>query len=211
MTATATSLAPVQRNANLKHNVRIFRKHFEAIRSEPEQQLTDELPVTLPGIVASESATMIRLLVPLEGVDIRHVYIFASPSLIVLEVLTKSILKPSGPVENETQRYRITRELKLRDRIAKGSTTARLFGDSLEITSIKTASTSDEAWTEFIQIDTRCSLGLCEPPTLQARLPSWCNLSNYSDSDRNHHTAAQCSPFPPRSHETKCGFSPNRL
>ena len=161
----STSLAPIQRNTNPKGNVRVFRKHFEAARSEPQPQVTDELRVTLPGIAASESATMIRLLVPLEGVDVRHVYLIATPRSIELEVLTKSICKGSGPVRTETQRHRITRELTLRDAITKGSTTARLFGESLEITSIKTASTGDEAWSELIQVDTRCSVGGCEAPT----------------------------------------------
>lgn len=119
----------------------------------------------LPGISASESAIMIRLVVPMKGIDVRQVYIFVTPRSIVLEVLTKCILKHSGPIETETQCYRITRELRFRNSIAKGSTAARLSGASLEITSIKTADMDDDAWSEFIEIDTRSSLGLCEAPS----------------------------------------------
>jgi hypothetical protein len=96
---------------------------------------------------------------------VRQVYIFATPRSIVLGLPTKCILKHSGPIETETQRYRITRELSFRNSIAKGSTAARLSGGSLEIISIKTASMDDDAWSEFIEIDTRSSLGLCEAPS----------------------------------------------
>ena len=127
--------------------------------------MIDELQVVLPGILASESATMIRLLVPLERIDVRQVYIFVTPRSILFEVLRKSILKRPGPIETETQRYRITRELTFRDGIAKGSTGARLCGGSLEITSMKSARTEHDAWSEFIQLDTRSSAGLCEAPS----------------------------------------------
>jgi hypothetical protein len=55
--------------------------------------------VTLPGIFAGESATMIRFLVPWEGIDVRHVYLFANPHSIVFEVLRRYILKHCSPVD----------------------------------------------------------------------------------------------------------------
>lgn len=160
MTAAARSMAPVERDTNSTGKLRVFKQHVEGIVREPlDRQVTDELPVALPGIAASESATMIRLLVPLDRIDLRQVYIFATPRSILFEVLRKSVLKHPGPIETETQRYRITRELTFRDGIAKGSTGARLCGGSLEITSRKSASTDQEAWTEFIELDTRSSAG----------------------------------------------------
>lgn len=166
MTAAATSMAPVQPDTNSRRKLRIFKQHLETLVRDPlEGQVADELPVVLPGILAGESATMIRLLVPLDGIDMRQVYIFATPRSIIFEVLKRSTLKHPGPIETETQRYRITRELTFRDGIAKGSTVARLCGGSLEISSMKSASTDHEAWSEFIQLDTRSSAGLCVAPS----------------------------------------------
>lgn len=158
-------MAPVQRDVGSRRKLRNFKNHFEAIRREPvEARITDEVPAVLPDILASESATMFRFLVPFEGIDAREVYIFATPYSIVLELTTKCMVRHAGPIETETQSFRVTRELRFRNAIAKGSTVARFFGASLEITSLRTLSTSDEAWSEFIQVDTRNSLGFCEAP-----------------------------------------------
>ncbi|MFL6450023.1 MAG: Hsp20/alpha crystallin family protein [Bryobacteraceae bacterium] len=165
MTATAEALAPVHRETSSKYKLRILGKHTKAILNEwPETQATDVPPVLLSRICASESATMLNLTVPLEGIDVRQVYIFATPHSIVLEIGMNSTIKHSDPLEAEIQRHHTTREFIFRCAIARHSTMARLSGGSLEITSLKAASTSDEAWSEFIQVDTRCSVGICEAP-----------------------------------------------
>ena len=163
MTATATRLAPVQQTATPKHSPTGLVERFDTPRTNhPQALLTDDESLPLPAISVADSIRTFRVVVPLDGIDARQVFVFATPFSIVVEIRIKRVLEHPGPINSEIQRYRITRELRCREGIAKGSTAVRLLGSNLEITGIKASSPDDEDWSEFIQVDTRCSLGACQ-------------------------------------------------
>lgn len=173
MTATATLLAPVRQQTRPTRNSREASKHLNDIREQSHKfkfWALEENSVLLPAVTVSEGATMITVTVPLDDVDMRQVFVFATPRSILVEVLRKCLLNHCGPIASEVQRNRITRELKFRCGLAKGTTAARLAGGCLEITSIKAVITGDEAWSEFIQMDTRSSLGPCDRTNSPARV-----------------------------------------
>ena len=145
-------------------------KRFDPLRKNylepetPDPQISDERSFLFPTILINDHSTMFHVLIPLDGIDMRDVFVFATPNSIMLELRSKRILQHAGPISSEIQVQRITRELRCRDGIAKGSTTMNLVGGKLEITSIKAHTTGDEAWSEFIHMNTRCSLGMCGRP-----------------------------------------------
>ena len=113
----------------------------------------------LPPISVVEAGTGLKFLVPLSGIGARNVYVFAAPRSILIEIrITKHVTHP-GPIQQERQHQRITRELKLRKSIEEGSTSIRMVGDNLEIACVTTADPDDRLWSELLRMDTRASLG----------------------------------------------------
>lgn len=116
--------------------------------------LGDLLP---PANIASTGG-MLRILIPLCGVDIRHVYVMAPSRAIIVEIRTKNNLDYAGVGISELQDERITRELKLQTEIKEGSTTVRKVADNLEITCSMSDAADDRAWSELIRVDTPASI-----------------------------------------------------
>jgi hypothetical protein len=113
----------------------------------------------LPAIEITDTGSFFIILVPLNGLDAYRFYVFALPHSILIEIrLSRSIVHYATNCE-EIQHQRVTRELKLGHAIKEGSTTVRLSGSDLEINCVKAPRSDDRAWSELVQMDTRCSLG----------------------------------------------------
>lgn len=121
-----------------------------------EESLMDKM---LPRIAIAETVTSIKLVVPLNGADPRHAFVFATPTSILIEIRITNIIERSRIVYKEIQHQRITRDLKLDTNIQEGSTRVRMLGDNLEITCTKALSGDDKVWSELVYTTTRSSLG----------------------------------------------------
>jgi HSP20 family molecular chaperone IbpA len=113
----------------------------------------------LPEIAVSETAGTLNMTVPLRGVDARKVFVVASAHSILIEVRITNSVPRSGFIYKEVQQQRITRELRFRENIVKGSTFVRYFGGDLEITCLKVQSADETSWSELVRLDTRNFLG----------------------------------------------------
>lgn len=118
----------------------------------------------LPDLTIHETATAYRILVPLKGVDLRHVYVFATPRAILVEIRIKTALVHAGTVHKEIQEQRLLRELRLGAVLKEGTTAVRAVGTDLEITCIKAVNAEEKAWSEMVRWDTRASLGCVKSP-----------------------------------------------
>jgi len=146
-----------------------FRSIKNATPSQHEDQELDFSNV-LPPVEITETAEHLRILIPLDGIDARHVYVFATARSISIEVRMKhSIIRPGGIYE-EVQYQRLTRELKLHQAIRQGLNNLRVMCDNLEITCRKAFTSDDTTWSELLQMDTRGSLG-CVPMQVSSRQP----------------------------------------
>lgn len=113
----------------------------------------------LPAKIVNED-TAYKLVVPISGIDPRHVYVLAAPHSVLVEIRTKCVIphEVDGAAVNENTQQRISREFTLPDEIEAGTAAVRISGDSLEITAAKSPS-EHEPWSELIHFDTRGSLG----------------------------------------------------
>jgi HSP20 family molecular chaperone IbpA len=114
---------------------------------------------SLPPISVSETESGLCVWVPLHGVDARHIYVLASPHAITIEILIKHTVPHSGIVYKEYQHQCITRALQLHSAIKEGSTSVRMGTNRLEIRCSEESATTERTWSEFIQFNTRGSLG----------------------------------------------------
>lgn len=114
---------------------------------------------SLPPVRLTETEHELRIKLPLGGLDLRHVYVFASPRCIVVESRSKTSIAHAAVCATEVQDERIIRELKLHINIKEGSTRVRILGDELEITCTKAQAADDCHWSESLRLDTRASLG----------------------------------------------------
>ena len=149
--------APNPRNRNLCGQPRTLDRsaYPRSITSDPTV-LED---CCLPAKVMNED-TAYKLVVPISGIDPRHVYVLAAPHSVLVEIRTKCVIphEMDGAAINENTQQRISREFTLTDEIEAGTAAVRISGDSLEITAIKSRS-EHEPWSELIHFDTRGSLG----------------------------------------------------
>ncbi len=113
----------------------------------------------LPEIAVNETDSVLNLSIPLRGVDARTVYVIASARSITVEVRIINAICRTGFIHKELQQQRITRELRFRENIVKGSTIVRYFGGDLEIRCVKGHCEDESAWSELVTLDTRSSLG----------------------------------------------------
>lgn len=113
----------------------------------------------LSPIEVTDTASGFRIVVPLNGIDARHFYVFALPHSVLIEMRMRTATVHCGADCEETQNQRVTRELRLTNAIKEGGTTVRLLGSNLEITCSKAPRLDDKAWSELIQLQTHCSLG----------------------------------------------------
>lgn len=117
------------------------------------------LGASLHPIAVSETAAALSIRVPLNGIDARHVYVLASEHAITIEIRDKHTIPHSDILYQECQHECVTRELQFHSAIKEGSTNVRMGVDRLEITCRKEPATTERSWSEFIQFNTRGSLG----------------------------------------------------
>jgi HSP20 family molecular chaperone IbpA len=116
----------------------------------------------LPPIEWDESDAGHTILVPMHGIDLRHIYVVAGPDSILIDMKVRKTVKheDEGPLLVEIRDQRISRELKFRHTIQKGATVVRVRGEALEITCRKATQTEESnSWSELLRFDTRSSLG----------------------------------------------------
>lgn len=113
------------------------------------------------GVSETESAFCVS--VPLNGVDPRHVYVLVSSHAITVEIRIKHTVPHSGTIYKECRYQCVTRELQLRSGIKEGSTRVQMGANRLEITCCKDAMPTERTWSEFVQLNTRASLGCVQP------------------------------------------------
>lgn len=112
-----------------------------------------------PPIEITESQSEYKMIVQLSGIDPRHIYIFAMPQSILIEIRFKSLVrhetKKAAVMESIDQR--IAREFSLPVEIEQGATTIRTCGESLVVTAQKAKERQETSWSQLIQFDTRVS------------------------------------------------------
>ncbi|MBV9035367.1 MAG: hypothetical protein JO182_12840 [Acidobacteriaceae bacterium] len=126
----------------------------KAIRTQPFP-----LDKKLPPFQWSESTGECTIMVPVAGVDLRQIFILATPDTLLIEFRDRETLKQEGysPVFSETRDRRVSRELRLRHPIEKGIC-LQIYGSEMRITCRK-ARTQEEPWSELLYYNTRASLG----------------------------------------------------
>jgi HSP20 family molecular chaperone IbpA len=117
----------------------------------------------LPPIEWKEDDAGQTILVPMRGIDLRHIYMVATPGSILIEMRIRKTVKyqGDGPLLTEIRDQRISRELRFRHAIQKGATVVRVRGEALQISCRKATETQEEdnSWSELLGFDTRSSLG----------------------------------------------------
>ena len=116
-------------------------------------------PQSLAPITITETASQFKILLPLDGIDARKLYIFATQQSILIEVRINRTVRHQRANCQEVQHQRLTREIRLHKPIEEGATTVSWIGNNLEITCVKATDLADRAWSEFVHLDTRASLG----------------------------------------------------
>jgi hypothetical protein len=92
-------------------------------------------------------------------VDARNIYVFASANAISVEIRIKHTVPHSGIIYKECQHECVRRELHFHSAIKEGSTSVWMGANGLEITCTKEPAATERTWSEFIQFNTRGSLG----------------------------------------------------
>jgi len=116
----------------------------------------DVLPIQV-----TEDRDEYRILVPMGGIDLRHVYVLATHRSLLIEIRVRKTLQHQGddPLDAEVEDRRVSRELKLRHPIERRRTVVDTVGDSLRITSLKASEAEENDWSDLVHFDTRTSLG----------------------------------------------------
>jgi HSP20 family molecular chaperone IbpA len=113
----------------------------------------------LPPATITETEDTLRILIPLYGVDLRHVYVIATARSIIVEIRMKNRIDHEGVAMTEVQEQRMIRELKFLTNIEERTTGVRVVRGELEITCTKADSGDDRGWSDLMHFDTRASLG----------------------------------------------------
>jgi HSP20 family molecular chaperone IbpA len=100
------------------------------------------------------------VIVPMTGIDLRQVFVVATPHTLLIEVRDRESVnyEGNGPVFSEIRDRRVSRELRLRHPIEKDVHLHR-NANQLLITCRKTATGEEQSWSELLRFDTRASLG----------------------------------------------------
>ena len=112
-----------------------------------------------PEIKVAESQSEYKIIVQLSGIDPRHIYVFAMPQSILIEIRFKSLVRHETlkPAVMESIDQRIAREFSLPVEIEQGATTIRTCGESLVVTARKAKERQETSWSQLIQFDMRVS------------------------------------------------------
>jgi hypothetical protein len=126
-------------------------RDLEIDRGQPFVFLT-QLPAVKP---------VANILVPTNGIDLRHFYVVATPDSLLIDVRIRNSFKhdEADPVFAEIQNQRISRELRFRHPIEERGTIVHVRGGELQITCRKAATSDEKSWSEILHFDTRASLG----------------------------------------------------
>jgi HSP20 family molecular chaperone IbpA len=119
------------------------------------------LETGVPSIQVTEDRDTYRILVPMSGIDLRHVYVLAAPQSLLIEIRVRKTVQheQDDPVDAEVEDRRVSRELKLRHPIERRRTVVDTVGDLLRITSVKASAAEENMWSDLVHFDTRASLG----------------------------------------------------
>lgn len=115
----------------------------------------------LPPVKPNEDGGEYKILVPTRGIDLRHIYLVATPVSLLIEVRIRNSIKhdEADPVFAEIEYQRISRELRFRHPIEERGTIVQVRGAALQITCRKAATSEEKSWSEMLHFDTRASLG----------------------------------------------------
>lgn len=164
MTATATRMQTVHLQTGCTKTLKLMKKNARcenASRREIEDWDGEPIALgaSLPTIAAIETESALSVSVLLNGVDVRSVNVLASATAITIEIRIKHTVPHSSIIQREVQHQCVTRELQMRSAIKEGSISVRVCANQLVITCSKEPLTAETTWSEFIQFDTRGSLG----------------------------------------------------
>src|SRR5690242_21895733 len=117
MTATATRMQAVQPQLACSRVCSIVRKPAGR-KCAPEMNAQEDdgyliSPQSLASITITETASQFKILLPLDGIDARKLYIFATQQSILLEVRINRTVTHQQANCQEVQHQRITREIRL--------------------------------------------------------------------------------------------------
>ena len=115
----------------------------------------------LPPVKPNGDGGEYRVLVPTRGIDLRHIYVVATPDSLLIEVRIQNSIKhdEADPVFAEVERHRISRELRFRHPIKERGTIVQVRGGALQITCRKATTSEQKSWSEILHFDSRASLG----------------------------------------------------
>lgn len=113
----------------------------------------------LPPIHVKETAAGFQIAVPVGDIDLRRVWVFASPRAIRIEIRSRAIQSHAQAGCEEVDEQRIVRELKLPHAIQEGRTCVMPLGNELQIACLKDGTADDATWAELLHFDTRASIG----------------------------------------------------
>lgn len=111
----------------------------------------ESLPIEI-----AEGPSEYKLIAPLCGIDLRKIYVFAMPRLLLIEIRYKTSIchkLATAPVRERIDR-RISREFDLPNEIEQGATKVQVCGESLEITARKSPHDKRASWSQLIHFET---------------------------------------------------------
>lgn len=110
-------------------------------------------------IQVTESERDYRISVPAGDVDLRRIWVFATPRSIRIETRSRAEVTHRETACKEVDEHRLIRELNLPQFIREGCTKVTPCGNLLEITCLKEPNGDDRNWVEMLPFDTRASFG----------------------------------------------------
>lgn len=120
----------------------------------------------LEPIKFTENESWYELALPLAGIDPDKLFVFATPSALLIETRTKSTVDHMCGCRTVTEHAKqmISREFCLPSEIEYGGTTIEIQGETLLIRALKSRESHRVAWSKFINFNTRGSLGCIFQP-----------------------------------------------
>lgn len=137
-------------------------RHSEPVALQLPKRPADESESLVP-LPSSFANGEIQIKLPLKDLDVRQVHVFAGPMSLLVESKQRERLplqsQGGDVVASETLERRIAYKLDLRTRIARGGTSIEVAGRVLLITCRKASESESEDWSEWINFNTRGSMG----------------------------------------------------
>jgi HSP20 family molecular chaperone IbpA len=98
-----------------------------------------------------------QLSMPLSGIDPRRVYVFVTPHSLLIEIRFKNraLHQAITGAVIESINGQIVREFTLPAEIAQGTTTVRLYEETLQITARKSQQDQRTSWSQLVDFDAR--------------------------------------------------------